>query len=144
VNDNLNVPENQEELRLLLQKVSRRIRGNRGDEMISDSQLGVLFSLVIEGPKTPGELAAREHVSPPSMTRTVNELEKRGLVSRVPHTEDARKIEVLPTAAGETLAAETRRMRFEWFSRRLAELSDDERAALSASMPVLRRLAEES
>jgi len=144
MNDDLDVPENQEEFRLLLQKVARRIRGNRGDETISDSQLGVLFFLLLEGPRTPGELAAREHVSAPSMTRTVNELEKRGLVTRVPHTEDARKIEVLPTDAGETLAAETRRQRFEWLSQRLAELSPDERAALARSMPVLRRLAEES
>ncbi len=140
----LSIPENQEEFRLLVQKVSRRIRGNRSDETISDSQLGVLFALLLEGPRTPGELAAREHVSPPSMTRTINELEKRGLVARVPHADDARKIEVLPTPKGEALAAETRRQRFEWFSQRLAELSPDERAALAHSMPVLRRLAEES
>ena len=37
-----------DELRVLIQRVARRIRNNRGDAALSDSQLGVLFHLEID------------------------------------------------------------------------------------------------
>ena len=46
------------------------------------------------------------------------------------------------TPAGRSLIAETRRLRTAWFSRQLAELTPEERAALEAAMPALRRIAE--
>ncbi len=132
---------NEEELRILIQKVARRIRNNRASEDLSDSQLGVLFQLE-EGDHSPGELAAHERVTPPSMNRTLNGLEQRGLVSRHPADDDARRVRVSVTAAGLTQIAETRALRTAWFSRRLAELTAEDRRALEAVTPVLRRLAE--
>ena len=46
------------------------------------------------------------------------------------------------TPAGEAVIAETRRLRTEWFSERLAELTPHERATLEAVIPVLRHIAE--
>lgn len=46
------------------------------------------------------------------------------------------------TDEGEQVVAETRRLRTQWFHDRLDELSDDERAALEAARPVLRKLAD--
>jgi DNA-binding MarR family transcriptional regulator len=132
---------NDEELRILIQKVARRIRNNRASEDLSDSQLGALFQLE-EGDHSPGELAAHERVTPPSMNRTLNGLEQRGLVARHPADDDARRVRVSVTAAGLALIAETRALRTAWFSRQLAELSAEERRALEAAAPVLRRLAE--
>ena len=80
------------ELRILLQRVARRIRNNRRDESMSDSQLSVLFALEKEGDSSPSALAERERVSPPSMNRTLNGLEDRGLVRRDPSPDDARKV----------------------------------------------------
>lgn len=131
-----------DELRLLIQKVSRRIRVNRADEGITDGQLGVLFHLERDGVRTPSELAADEHVTPPSMNRTLNAMEAAGWIRRAPSGDDGRKVLITLTDAGLEVIAETRRLRTVWFSQRLAELSDDERAALDAVMPTLRKLAQ--
>jgi len=131
-----------EELRILIQTLARRIRNERGDDTISDSQMGVLFHLKVDGPLSPGALAALEHVTPPSMTRTVNSLEQRGLVARHPNDDDARRVEVVLTPAGKDLLEATRRLRTEWFTRCLNELSPKDQALLEAAGPVLRNLLE--
>ena len=130
-----------DELRMLLQRVARRIRNNRADGTMSDTKMGVLFRLEVS-PATPSQLAERERVTPPSMNRTLNALESAGLVARAPDPDDARKVIVTLTPAGDALIAETRRLRTRWFSQRVAELTSDERADLEAVIPVLRRIAE--
>ena len=132
---------NDEELRLLIQKVARRIRNNRADDALSDSHLGVLFQLE-DGDHSPGELAAHERVTPPSMNRTLNGLEQAGLVSRHPADDDARRVRVSITPAGLAQIAATRALRTAWFSQRLAELDPADRAALDAAGAVLRKLAQ--
>ena len=131
-----------EQLRMVIQRLARRIRGERGGESISDTQLGVLWRLRTDGATTPGELAAAERVSAPSMNRTLNALEASGFIRREPSDDDARKVRVTLTAAGEHVIAETRRLRRQWFHARLEELSQAERAALEAARPVLDRLAD--
>lgn len=129
----------EEELRIVIQRVSRGIRNNRGDG-VSDSQLAVLVDLDLRGPLGPSELAALEHVTPPSMNRTLNGLETAGLVTRSKSSDDARKVIVELTPAGAGLLVETRRLRTAWFSRRLEALSADERESLLAVTPILRKL----
>ena len=131
-----------DELRMLLQRVARRIRNNRADGTMSDAKLGVLFRLEVS-PAAPGVLAERERVTPPSMNRTLNTLEQSGLVVRSPDPDDARKVIVTITDAGLALIRETRRLRTRWFSQQLAALPPEDRVALEAVIPVLRRLAEE-
>jgi len=133
--------ENDDELRMLLQRVARRIRNNRADGTMSDTKMGVLFRLEVSA-ATPSQLAVRERITPPSMNRTLNTLEEAGLVVRSPDPDDARKVIVTITPAGDSLIAETRRLRTAWFSQRLAELTSDERASLEAVVPVLRRISE--
>lgn len=130
-----------DELRILIQKVARRIRSNRAAGDVGDSQLSVLFHLDVRGALTPTELAALEHVTPPSMNRTVNGLEEAGLVARERAPDDARKVLVRLTPAGDRLLVETRRVRSAWFSDELTHLTPEERAALEAARPALRRLA---
>ncbi len=131
-----------EELRMVLQRLVRRIRANRGDESIGDTQTGVLFLLDKIGDSAPSKLAEHEHVSPPSMNRTLNGLERAGYITRSPSPDDARKVIVALTDEGRNLIGETRRLRTAWFSRRLAELDAAELAVLDRAMPVLRRLAD--
>jgi len=132
----------EEELRVLIQKVARRIRAERASEGISDSQLGVLWRLASEGRCTPGGLATAEKVSAPSMNRTLNALEASGLVQRVPSDDDARKVWVTITAAGNHVIAETRRLRQQWFHAQLEALTGAERTALEGVRPILQRLAD--
>jgi DNA-binding MarR family transcriptional regulator len=130
-----------DELRLLLQKVARRIRNHRGGD-VSDSQLSVLFQLDEHGERTPSELAEHDHLSPPSMNRTLNALEKADLIRRTKSTDDGRRVNVSLTPSGRSLIAETRRLRTAWFSRQLAKLSPEERSTLDAAMPALLRIVE--
>ncbi|MEA4944539.1 MAG: MarR family transcriptional regulator [Propionicimonas sp.] len=60
----------------------------------------VLSNLQHEGDLRVGELAAREAVSQPTMTVTVNRLEQDGLVTRHPDPSDARASVVRLTASG--------------------------------------------
>ena len=76
------------------------------------------------------------------MNRTLNGLERAGLIARTPAGDDARRVRVAITAAGLAQIAETRARRTAWFSQRLAELTPGERRALEAAAPVLRRLAD--
>lgn len=131
-----------EELRLLIQKVARRIRSNRGDQRLTDAQLGVLSRLSEIEALTPGALADLERVTPPSMNRTVNALERAGLVRRDKDRGDARRVLVRITPSGHDAIAETRRVRRVWFSEHLATLTPDQRRRLEAAIPVLRTLAE--
>lgn len=130
-----------DELRIMLQRIARRIRVNRADGDVGDSQLSVLFHLDVRGPLTPSQLAALEHVTPPSMNRTVNGLEESGLISRERDADDARKVLVTLTPEASAVITETRRLRSAWFSDELANLTAEERAALDDALPALRKLA---
>ena len=136
------VEADDDELRLVFQRIARRIRNNRAEGDLGDTQLSVLFNLDAHGPSTPSELAALERITPPSMNRTLNGLEDSGYVTRTKSVDDARKVLVELTPAAEALLVETRRLRTAWFTRRLATLTPEERSTLERALPTLRRLAE--
>jgi DNA-binding MarR family transcriptional regulator len=123
-------------------RTSRRLRAEKSDADLSDSQYAVLAVLERDGAKTPRELAAFERVQPPSMTRTLAGLVERGLVTRTEHPEDGRQVLVAVTEAGRAVVRETRRRRDAWLARRLAELDPAERATLAAATRMLRRIAD--
>jgi DNA-binding MarR family transcriptional regulator len=127
-------------LRLSVVRLNRRLRAQRADQTVTLTQLAALSTLKAHGPLTPGELAAYEKVQPPSMTRVLAALEERGLVDRSPHPSDGRQALVELTEAGRDLLDQEVRMREAWLSRRLAELSDAERAVLTAASELIDRL----
>ena len=131
-----------EDLRMVLQRLVRRIRINRAVGDLGDTQLSVLFHLERIGPQTPSELAALERVTPPSMNRTVNGLEEGRYVVRTRSTDDARKVLVELTPAATQLLLEVRRARTAWFSHHLGTLDPAERDQLDAVIPILRKLAD--
>src|SRR5262245_56194229 len=59
--------------------------------------------LVFAGPRSIGQLASIEQVSPPAITKMVNALEADGLVARARSTHDRRVVEVLATDKGRSL-----------------------------------------
>jgi len=67
-------------------------------------------------------------------------LEERGLVLRRPHPTDGRQALVELTGAGRELLHHEVLAREAWLARRLAELTDDERATLRAASAVIDRL----
>ena len=131
-----------QELRLIIQRLSRRVRFERTEDEITDGQRSVLFHLFGDGPQTLGELAGRDRVTPPSMNRTVNALVALEFVTRVASSTDGRKVTIDLTPAGRALVQETRRKRDAWFSARIARLTPEQRATLEAAAPILRELAD--
>ena len=131
------------ELRLTVMRLARMIRAERAEGEVADNQRSVLFYLYENGAQSLGAVAAHDRVTPPSMNRTVNGLLERGYVTRETSTEDARRVSIELTDTGRTFVKETRRRRDAWFASRLAKLTPDERAALEAAGPVLRKLAEQ-
>ncbi len=138
----MNAPnEDDESLRLAIQKLARRVRSYRGEDL-GDGQLAVLVHLNHTDGASPAELADRERVTPPSMNRTINTLEARGLVARSRDAHDARRVIVRATDAGRALIGETRRLRSQWFLGRYLALAPEERELLLRAAPVLRKLAD--
>jgi DNA-binding MarR family transcriptional regulator len=129
------------DLRIAVGRASRRIRAERGEAGLTDPQFTVLAWLTKEGPLTPGQLAERERIQPPSMTRTVNGLVELGLVAKAEHPTDGRQVVVSLTAAGIAEVKETRRRRDTWLAGRLSTLTPDERALLADAAELLRRIA---
>nr|WP_269327143.1 MarR family transcriptional regulator [Kineosporia mesophila] len=123
-------------------KVTRRLRAEKSDTELTDSQMSVLAVLDRSGPLTPRALADFERVQPPSMTRTLASLDARGLVDREPDPADGRQIIVRITPSGAAAVTATRRQRDAWLARRLADLDPEERAVLARASQILRRIAD--
>lgn len=130
------------ELRIAVMRLARRLRQERTDESYTPSQLAALATLERCGPLTPGELAAKERVQPPSMTRTVAALEAAGLVTRASHATDGRQVVLTATEAGSRLLVADRRRRDAWLVRHFGALTPDELDALRRAAPILERLAQ--
>lgn len=130
-----------DELRVALGLASRQVRARRGAADLPDPQYNVLAALLRDGPMSPGALAEREHVQPPSMTRTLNALTALGLVDRADHPSDRRQVVVSLSEAGAAEVRETRRRRDAWLAERLGGFTGQERATLAEACVLLRRVA---
>ncbi|MDA3648235.1 MarR family transcriptional regulator [Saccharopolyspora indica] len=128
-------------LRLAVVRLNRRLRAQSGDSKITLSQLSALSCLHKAGALTPGELAAREGVQPPSMTRVIAALEDAGLVVRRAHPTDGRQAIVEVTDAGRARIEEEVSARERWLDQQLVDLTDEERAVLFRAAEIIDRLA---
>ncbi|NBM16502.1 MarR family winged helix-turn-helix transcriptional regulator [Streptomyces sp. GC420] len=128
-------------LRSAVMRLARRLKHQRVDESLSPTEMSVLGTLARCGSATPGELARKEHVQPPSMTRIVALLETKGLVRLEPHPDDRRQKVVTSTGRAEAMLEESRRRRNAWLAELAGELDEEEWAKLRAAAPVLEKLA---
>ena len=93
---------------------------------------------------TPGALALRERVRPPSMTRVIASLAELGFVARSAHPIDGRQVLVSVSPSGTDLIEAERKASQEWLKERLAHLNADQRRALLVAADVMSTLVEES
>ena len=101
----------------------------------------MLATLVREGPRKAGDLAAAEAVNPTMLSRVLAHLEGEGLAERAPAPDDARCTQVRATAAGRRIIGRLRARRAALLVEWLDTLSDDEVRALLAALPALEALA---
>jgi DNA-binding MarR family transcriptional regulator len=129
-------------LRLAIARTARRLRQEAGGEL-SPSQTTALATIDRHGPLTPSELALRERIQRPTVTRIVARLEEAGLVRRTRDPQDGRSSLVALTPAGRELLARGRTRKDAYLARRLRELDGEERATLQRAAAILERLLEE-
>lgn len=128
-------------LRMAIARLARALRqqSHRG---LTPSQQGILATVNDRGPITPGQLANREQVSAPSISRAVAGLEGVGLLKRQPDERDGRSIQVTLTDAGRNQLESARNLRNAWLALRLAQLDAGERMRLADAIEVLELLTE--
>ena len=131
-----------QEIRLTIQRLARRIRSMQSDESVTEGQRSVLFALSNEGPQTLGSLSEHERVTPPSMNRTINALVAAGLVTRVGAVDDGRKVTIDLSDTGRTFIQDTKRKRDAWFTQQLAKLTEEQRSIIDQSAAILRGIAD--
>ena len=129
-------------LRLAITRTARRLRQEAGAGL-SPSLTAALATSDRHGPPTPSELALRERVQRPTVTRVLARLEEAGLVTRAADPGDRRSALVTVTPAGAALLAESRTRKDLFLARRLERLDPADRAALARAAELLERLLEE-
>lgn len=131
------------DLALSVVRLARQLRFRRPDSPVSLTQLSALSTLSKEGAMTPGALAVRERVRPPSMTRVIASLAELGFVARTPDPGDGRQVLVSVSDAGSHLVESERRASRDWLHSRLAELKPSQRATLLEAADLMRALIDE-
>lgn len=128
------------ELRIAIMRTSRRLRTEASGDAVSPGQYSVLAAIQ-RGSMTLRQLADREHMQAPSMTRIVNALEDMGLVARKDHPTDGRQVLVEITEAGLAAITDARTRRTAWLAQRVAALDPGDRAVLRQAARILQELS---
>lgn len=126
------------EVRLACQLVSRAVRFDTRDTLAP--HLLAILGRLRAGDATPGELAAAERVSAPSMSKSLDYLEEAGFISRTPDPDDGRRRIVTVTDTGLEELRRTAGARDEFMESRLAALTVEERNVLRRAASILREV----
>jgi DNA-binding MarR family transcriptional regulator len=129
-------------LQVALGRLLRTLR-RAGVAEIGPGALGALATLHRHGPMRLGDLAAREGVAPPTLTRIVVALEEAGYVRRQVDPMDRRAVVVSITDSGEGTVKGIGSARAALLRSRLGAVPDGDLALLVAALPVLESLATE-
>jgi DNA-binding MarR family transcriptional regulator len=128
-------------LRRGVTRLNRRLRQSALGG-VSPAQASMLSSVEKLGNPTLGDLAVREQIQPPSVTRLVRTLEESGLIELSPDPDDRRSTRVQLTSQGKKELSTIRRRKTEFLEERLRSLNalDQQRACELADL--LERLLE--
>jgi DNA-binding MarR family transcriptional regulator len=126
-------------LRLAVGRLNRRIRVDSA-AVLPPLQTSVLVTLEEHEPLRLSELARREAVTPPTMSRVLAALDEAGLLVRTPDPQDARSALVELSPQGRAMIEQLRTERTAVLAERLARLAPEHREALAAAVPALEAL----
>lgn len=129
-------------LRATIAPLSRLLRQHSGGHL-TPTQSTVLSSIVRHGPISISDLAAREQLSLPVVSKAVSALEDGELVERIKVPEDRRVCRIQVSEHGEEWLGESRARRDSWLAERLASLEPDELAAIDSALQALQRLTDD-
>ena len=126
-------------------RLRARLRAESGQNAtgLTLSQLGILSSVIREGPVTAARLAALEHVSAQAITQSLAALKEAGLVHSEPDPLDGRKKLVSADASATELVDRIMAGRGSFLARAIDQVvAPDERQDLEKAIEILERLAE--
>jgi len=131
------------QLRVALWRAARRLR-HESDIDLTPTLHAALGTVEVHGPITAGQLASHEHVRKPTMTRTIRELVARGLIERLPDPLDGRVTWLRATPQGTARIRSARRRSETYLTKRLRELTPEQRETLQQAAQLLESLVERS
>ena len=123
--------------------LNRHLRREAHAEGITAGQAALLAQVRNHPQFGVRDLAAREGLSAPAMTRYLDRMEKAGLIVRSRSTQDARRIRLALTPKGVSALRSIRRRRTAWLAERLEGLSPAELRAVAEAIEPLSRLVED-
>lgn len=131
------------DLRVVLGKLTRRLRGRSTVGDLTSSQKAALSHLEREGSATVSTLARIEGVRSQSMGATVSSLEAAGLVQSAPDPQDGRQTLMSLTPACVAIVRAGRAEREDWLLQAIrSHLNADEQQELARAVRLLARLVD--
>ena len=136
------LPDLASRLRLDIARMARRLRQEAGAGL-SPSQTASLATIERHGPLTPSELADRERVQRPTVTRVLARLEEARLVDRAADPHDRRSCLVSISEDGRALLQGMRDRKDAFLARRIDALEPADREVLDRAAAILERMLKE-
>jgi len=132
------------EVRVVVGKLSRRLREQTQLGDFTYSQLKVLIRLETDGPATVTTLAREEGIRPQSMGEIIAVLKATGLIAGSPDPNDGRQTVLSLTDACRDLMKRTRAAKEDWLFQSIQmRFEPAEVEQLAASIAMLKRLLDE-
>ncbi|GAA3696392.1 MarR family transcriptional regulator [Gordonia hankookensis] len=120
-----------------LTRINRTLRTRGGKSNLTAGVAAALWTIINHAPIRLSELAERESVTAPTMSRIVAALEEQGFVERTPDPDDGRARLLNPTPAGVELIANARTERARVLAAALDRLDDDDRKTVGHGLRLL-------
>ena len=130
-------------LRLTVGRLARRMR-QQAEPRLSLGQHSALSTIWRFGPVTLSQIAMRERVTRPAVTRIVAKLERQGLVERRTDTTDRRVNWVSTTPQGTAALEDERRRRISYLAGQLRGLDGRDIKILGEAVEILDRVIQQS
>lgn len=130
------------DVRTAVGRVYSRFRSDRGPGELGDAAMAVLHHLRKHGPQSLKALSDHAHVTPGSMSQTVNRLTNDGYAVRIADPTDGRKVLFEPTADGLQVSRAALARSMSWLDSQIELLTETERDILGQAASLLRRIAD--
>jgi DNA-binding MarR family transcriptional regulator len=127
---------------LAIGRLSRLLR-RTGSPGLGPGAVSALATLARCGPMRLGDLAQKEGVAPPTLSRIIAALVEAGYVRREPDPQDGRAWLATPTPEGERMVSGVRSARMRELQRRVEQLSPEHQGALVAALAALEEIVAE-
>ena len=118
----------------------RRSSRDDGQDGVTGARLSALSVLVFGGPQSLTQVARRERVAAPTMSRIVDALVRDGLAERTSIEDDRRQSRITVTAEGRRLLERGRARRIQNLAIELEGLIEEDLRVLERSLDILEHL----